>query len=160
MCWIGHTRDKKKAMHDIKVYKVLKVYRLDENVLMSPRQQFQYTEGKTYTAKITPVPGHRRFGLIKVEYGLHCYSERCTFKRLMDGSDPNDPRLKRYCSIHTNLLEYQPDFEMGAIHSYRKDLYYYPVVFECTIPKGTTYYENRAGEIVSEALTIDKVTEL
>jgi hypothetical protein len=49
---------------------------------------------------------------------------------------------------------------MGAIHTYREDLYYYPAVFECTIPKGTTYYENRAGEIVSEALTIDKVTEL
>jgi hypothetical protein len=155
MCWIGHTRDKKKAMHDIKVYKVLKVYRLDENVLMSPRQQFQYTEGKTYTAKITPVPGHRRFGLIKVEFGLHCYSERCTFKR-----EDWDIHLKKYSDVFAELTEHLPDWEMGAIHSYRKDLYYYPVVFECAIPKGTTYYDNRAGEIVSEALTIDKVTEL
>jgi hypothetical protein len=68
--------------------------------------------------------------------------------------------LKKYSDVFAELTEHLPDCEMGAIHTYRKDLYYYPAVFECTIPKGTTYYENRAGEIVSEALTIDKVTEL
>ena len=159
MCWIGNKTDKKKARRDIKTYKVLNVYKLDENVLMSPRQQFQYTIGQTYNARIHQESINRPvLGKIRFEYGIHCYSENCTFKRF--GGDPNDPKTKRYCSIATRLTHYQKDYETGAVHTYLKDSYYYPAVFECTIPKGTTYYENEAGEIVTEALTIDKYTNI
>lgn len=160
MCWIGLVTNKRKAMHDIKVYKVLYVYNPNENVLLSPRQQFQYTIGQTYNAKISPQAINRpRLGFVRITYGLHCYSENCTFSRMYDG-DSDDSKLKRYCSIHANLTEHQNDFECGALHVFRKKGYYHPVVFECTIPKGTTYYENKAGEIVTEALTIEKITEL
>jgi hypothetical protein len=159
MCWIGYTLDKRRAMHDIKAYKVLYVYKLDENVLMSPRQEFKYAIGQTYNARITPQAiNGARLGFIRITYGLHCYSENCTFTRYE--GDPHDPKIRRYCSIYARLTHYQDDIETGALHTFRKKDYYFPVVFECTIPKGTTYYENKAGEIVTEALTIDKITEL
>ncbi len=162
MCWIGRRANKRKAMHDTIVYKVLNVYRLDENVLMSPRQHFQYEVGRTYNVKIFPMGINRySFDMIKIVHGIHCYSGKCTFDRMLDGGDPFDSQLKRYCSIHANLIQNLADFDSGAIHVYRQDTFYFPMVFECIIPKGTTYYVNKAGEIATEALTIKKaITDL
>lgn len=154
MCWIGNQSNKKIATHNMTVYKVLDIYKLDENVLMSPRQQFQYNLGKIYHAKIKPQSINKpNLHLIKISCGLHCYSKKCTFPRF------GHHRNVRYNDIHTNLLVHQSDLEAGALHVFRKKEFYFPAVFKCIIPKGTTYYENKAGEIVTETLKIIKLTE-
>lgn len=154
MCWIGKRTDKRIAENDIKAYKVVLLYTLDENVLMSPRKFFQYTEGKTYTASIFEFRSPT-VDRIKIDYGLHCYSNKCKFIRY-DESLSKDID----CTIHVELEREQSMLDSGAVHYYSKDAYYNPVVVECTIPKGTKYYRNYAGEIVTEKLRINKVTQL
>lgn len=151
--WRGHTQNERIAEDDVMVYKVFMMSRLNTNILTTPYKRFQYEEGKTYHAKIYTFVSDTYSGNIKIDSGIHCYSKQCEFLRYSE----SDITMRRASTIHVKLEKEQskPD-----ILSYRADMYYHPVVVECIIPKGTRYFINTAGEIVTESLTVDYVTRI
>lgn len=165
MCWIGKTTDKKIAKKNVLVYKILDRYKYGEHDLLSPSMKFNnniepidyvYKQGKINTAHIGPQPikRHKKIGsedAIRIDKGIHCYSTKCTFEHSSDTARNR---------IRVNLTKKQFIHEIGTLHFYEEDMYYDPVIVLCTIPKGTTYYQNNAGEIVTEKLITNFITGL
>ena len=131
MCWTGKITDKHIAeAGDMPVYKVLLI---KGNRLFSPCREMPYAENILYTQKIRPI-GEEEIG---IEEGLHCYSGSCMVKMKNAYTDRDIiVDTKRNYRMH-----YEPYNGIMA-------------VFRGVIPKGTVYYENGHGEIVSEGLKI------
>lgn len=131
MCWTGKITDKHIATAgDMPVYKVLLI---NGDKLLSPYRDMPYVENMLYTQKIRPIGE----GEIGIEAGLHCYSGSCTVKMKNAYSD-------KYVIVDTKRcfrVYYESNNGIMA-------------VFRGIIPKGTVYYENEHGEIVSEGLKI------
>lgn len=160
MCWIGKTTDKKIAKKNVLVYKILDRYKYGERYLLSPCMKFNntvepidyvYKQGKTNTAHIDPRPIKQHEDVIRIDKGIHCYSTKCTFEH---------SSVTARNRIRVNLTKKQAPHEMGTLHLYKEDMYYDPVIVLCTIPKGTTYYQNNAGEMVTEKLITNFITGL
>jgi hypothetical protein len=161
MCWINDDRrtlkagndgkfvetkmpSQKIAEDDIVVFKVLRkwkdcgkpVYHYTSAVMGYP-----YTIGKTYCDDIhlykTP------WNEWTIDKGLHCFSKKTTFSYKKNPCS----RLGRMCMIVDTghgIVTYNDD----AIGLYRQ------VVVKCVIPKGSAYYENFRGEIVTDKIII------
>ena len=130
MCWTGNITDKHIAKADMPVYKVLLI---NGNDLLSPYRKMLYFRNILYIEKIKPI-GEEEIG---IEAGLHCYSGSCTVKM-------KNAYTNRDIIVDTKRcfrLYYESDNGIMA-------------VFRGVIPKGTVYYENEHGEIVSEGLKI------
>ena len=156
MCWIGKPQDKRIAEDDIIVYKVFKMSRLDTNKLFTIYGGYLYEEGKTYSRNIIPVTDSGDLNRIIIENGIHCYSKKCKFLRY----DESDLTMRRASTVHVKFQNEPLHYEIGTVHNYTEDMYYYPVVAKCVIPEGTKYYINYLGEIVTEQLTIEYVTKI
>lgn len=68
--------------------------------------------------------------------------------------------LKTYINNGFHSLKYPPFHKDGFWHNGDKKLFSwgtYDVVFEVIIPKGSVYYENKDGEIVSTALKLKEI---
>lgn len=150
MCWHGILENKKIATEDVKCYKI--VLRFVDEPYLCFRPYFRYKNtpmeyeiGKTYHDKIcleiTKYTGH-----VTIHKGIHCYdSSVCICSFYGDYG-------KQY--EVSNLLLCTTFSKIGTFFS-RSDCE--AVLVECTIPKGTLYYVNDEGEIVTEKLIINKV---
>ena len=162
MCWEGRTKNKKIAKKDIKATKVLYRYEGESN-LVSPYMKSEYELGKLYKAQIIGRVGDkcgRKDFSFFVHEGLHCFSKKCIIV-----STPNRRELyvrtpSRLERIYIRLGLFAWVFKHSTIRekwdrtnasyeeiSFPRDV----VLVDVIIPKGTTYYENRNGEIVTEA---------
>lgn len=154
MCWVGKTEDIHIAKKDIEVKKVLMKYH-DVPCLkyhgvpcsfVSPYRNAPYKFDVIYEATITPRHPHRPDdGTIIIDTGLHCYSAKCdssTYKNVHG----------RVAVMNIYLLRTFEDTRES--HNYVAEISRNPVLMKCIIPAGTTYYENKRGEIVSEKLII------
>lgn len=141
MCLITNKK-KQIATEDIVVYKVL------SSNLRSPYQCFQYEYGKAYTTKITTV---------RNESAICCF---CSLDEDYLSQNYPDWRyglktLKCYQngfhSISENALEQLKDGNMfnGLLSDDDK-------LFQCIIPKGSTYVVDFVGFIVSSSIIIVK----
>ena len=157
MCWFGNLKESKGkvASEDIFVYKVLNIFYspITKNVsgFFSPYKNMPYKIGEIYTVNpyliepknvATPTDIAHRYGLHytptdithRIDYGLHCYNEECMVGKTAFDSlyidQPNGNFITGYASSH----------------------FCSPVLTKCKIPKGTKYYENSRGEIVTEKL--------
>ena len=142
MCWTGKIADKHIATAgDMPVYKVLLI---NGDELLSPYRGMPYAENILYTKDIKPKTGCNDFMgyQIRIEEGLHCYSGSCTVK--MENAYTDKYILvdtKRHFRLYYKSFRRDTDNRIMA-------------VFRGVIPKGTVYYENEHGEIVSEGLKI------
>lgn len=143
MCWLS---DEYKAPNiadeDIIVYKVMLLREGYRNELASFYYGKRYVIGKEYieeTETVEPVYLYH----YSINKGFHSYSlEKTTEKECYN-----------HCQIWsgTTLLDY---VNLGIDVHYGETL----VAVKCIIPKGSTYYENDLGEIVSDRIIItDKI---
>ena len=146
MCWTGKISDKRIAKKDMIVHKVL--MKLDNGksvTYSSPYQHSKYKLGKQYETKIYPhtFGSKPEEGLIWISFGLHCYSTDCRHTRANGGYKEEKPYMI--------VINFKKE---GELITYRKDYDSYPTLMKAVIPAGTTYYENKKGEIVAEKLII------
>jgi len=133
MCWVSKTLKKRIATKDIKTFKVGDVI---DDQLKSYYQDFFYDFNLLYSTNVEPDYIHPYFHYIL--NGFHSY---------------NFKKCKYFKDKFTNML---------SVKSSRIviDKYYSSAsVVECIVPKGTEYYENEYGEIVSNQIIINKILE-
>lgn len=140
MCWRAFKAEKKIAQKDFNVYKVLMTKEKD-SILISPFRYFPYCLGKEYKAEIHVEEAIFHYEKDTIDEGLHCYSEECM--------------VKEFCKSIAVGNHYGALLECYTIGFYSSRAF--PVVVKCTIPKGTAYYENGNGEIVTEKYILNKV---
>lgn len=142
MCWTGKELDRHIATAgDMPVYKVLLI---NGDELLSPYRDMPYVENMLYTQNIKSKIGCKDFMgyQIRIEEGLHCYSGSCTVKMKNAYTDKDIlVDTKRHFRLYYDSHGLDTDNRIMA-------------VFRGVIPKGTVYYENEHGEIVSEGLKI------
>lgn len=142
MCWISKEINgtEKVANEDVFVFKMLiDTSHRRPNTLLSPICRYFYSIGEDYSIldKIK-VKWSTYDKVYFINEGFHSYSTDCYVTKRLDGS---------------SIVENQVGEVIGRypyIESYNF------VIVSCIIPKGTTYYENERGEIVSEQIRIIK----
>ncbi len=140
MCWEGKVSDRKIATRDIKTKKIVEF--INGSYCGYFQRNFRYELGKTYTAKIKPYEQEPSDTYCMIDAGLHSYA----WDTKMTRSTYSD--IVIICSRECGILSRRFYFFSNPI-----------LAMECTIPKGTVYYENKCGEIVSEKLIINKQIE-
>lgn len=138
MCWCAYRkRDKEMRVvdKDIIVFKVMR--KVAERIYSSYIMGYEYQCGKTYT--INELKSHiSKEGIMIIEDGFHSYSSKDCYVW--------SPFYSYGININKNGY--------GMIATYNK--LYGTCVVECTIPKGSKYYHNYHGEIVSEKIIINR----
>ena len=139
MCWVGKVDDKKIATEDIKTRKIVDKFK--GNYYGYYQEWFEYELGKEYSTKVTPRDGSK-YGIV-IEAGFHSYAWDIEMKQLCAG----DIKVRSLRHLGGQTV-YQNNGKYGGDHKI--------AVMECTIPKGTAYWENQVGEIVSEKLILEE----
>ena len=139
MCWVGFTSDEYRASRDIVAYKIVK-YR--HGKYYAPFYgKFMYELGKTYHEKVDD-EWHSKFYEFSITDGLHCLDRRMSFINLGN--------ILYVCVAHKNKLKDSGELEFisgpGEILC----------GIRCTIPKGTRYFRNKYGHIVSECIKVEE----
>ena len=151
MCWHGILKNRKIATEDLKCYKIVSKFNYEpffRPYFRCNDSPMIYEVGKTYYGKICPEKVAGGANLIAIHEGIHCYDlsvhifHRDKYEVYRDKYEVN---YLLPCGIFLKL----------GIFSSRTDCK--AVLMECTIPKGTLYYMNDKGEIVTEKLIINKV---
>jgi hypothetical protein len=134
MCWECKAKDKKIAKRNIPVKKVL--YKNNK----SPFRGFLYEDGKEYQRELDV---HMKWKYdtekpsgIFIESGLHCYSNKCITKEI---HYDREAYICIFCPIFSSISSF--------LKKHHK-------VVKGFIPVGSTYYENKNGEIVTEKLIL------
>ena len=153
MCWFGERKHKRVAKEDIRCKKVF--YRQPghiRNRYVSPVMKTMYVQGQTYESNIVLTCGT---GYWKIDEGIHCYSmDKVKIERSIAQCGERlvakiPFATDNYGNKHHLCTYYGNDIGMQA------------VVLECIIPKGSVYYENLGGEIVTEKLIIgEEITNI
>lgn len=112
-----------------------KVLVLEKNKLRAFYRKYYYAIGELNQ---TDFPLEINY-LGNIYKGFHSYNnENIKYVAAVPGIWVNNIAIKEFINVFSN-----------ACHSL--------VVVECTIPKGSEYYENSIGEIVSDKLIINKI---
>ena len=138
MCWIGTRTQKWIATNDIPCKKVIGY---DEKVgvyrpwIMRALPCF-YSIGHLYTADFGIEQRSCEHYYLEIHKGIHCYANSLKVYKHHDYS----------MIVGNNLFT-------GDQRTLR------PVLVDCIIPRGATYYENERGEIVTNKLKLVKIHE-
>jgi hypothetical protein len=133
MCWCSgwvETPGRRIAEDDIPVFKIL--YKTLEGKYISPHRSYSYNIGEVYKSDIVLSVLDNYF---VIDVGLHSYSIDCVIDINTYGILVND------IGSHFILDSY---YQCSSS----------PVLMNCIIPKGSTYYKNKRGEIVSDELMV------
>ena len=139
MCWIGLPENKHIAQEDIKCKKIMLFDKENRN-FRSPYMMERYELFEKYTQnfnpdELNPINGSNK---LNINIGIHCFNNEVEFT---------------IPSIGNNRIYF-------GLSVFEKRGKYVPSIVECTIPKGTLYYENSNKEIVTERLIIDKILKV
>lgn len=132
MCWRCYTSIDKishVAETDIRTFKILK---LVEHLLCAYYQNYNYTIGKLNSVNSLELIGNKIFE------GFHSY-------------DLNNDCIPGF--LEGNIVVQDKKGRFLDCYDYIDHI----VKVECIIPKGSKYYENSFGEIVSNKLIVDKI---
>ena len=136
MCWISKTPAILKiASEDIKVFKIIEKF---ENNIISAYKGFRYKIGQLYETEIRLT---ETFSSAFIQQGFHSYSNEC--------------RLERDCT-YLEQPAFRIMFKGSRLDGFSKVSYY---KVNCIIPKGSQYYENEFGEIVSNKIIIKEIID-
>lgn len=143
MCWL--TFDKKAsarkiAEKDIIVYKIM--YESHGNIY-SWFKDFPYEAGVRYVWGKELKPS-RIDDYWRIEKGFHSYNCKSTFILKENNSVFGECWSVRDCKFYTRLNQYS--LSRGSSREIKK--------ITCIIPKGSIYYENEKGEVVSNQIII------
>lgn len=141
MCWRYYTSIDKKshiAETDIRTFKIL---RLEKHTLHAYYQNYDYTIGKINSVNSLELIGNKIFE------GFHSYNlnNDCDRMSVLEGVMMS--ALEGIVMVRDKKGRVL-DHYLCAEHL---------VKVECIIPKGSEYYENSFGEIVSNKLIVDKI---
>ena len=145
MCWIGDNKNEHIAIDDIKCKKILLKETIDNSFCYySPIFNQIYKIGETYTSNPIIPKLYGNGPRVVIHEGIHCYDIKKT--KAVITKDVFGKRNLVIYSIRwlTRKYKYRPLIGWGE----------YAVAVECIIPKGTIYYENQNGEIVTQNLKI------
>lgn len=138
MCWFGERNAVLKiAEEDINVFKIAIK---SENTIISAYKGFQYKIEQLYETEINLEKGYT---FASIDKGFHSYSNKC--------------RLIKGCS-HFGYSAFRIMFKTRLLDSFGRHAVPYCRV-DCIIPKGSQYYENEYGEIVSNKIILKKVID-
>lgn len=138
MCWYGREDNMKIADKDTTVYKILrKTERNGKMHYQGPLFCKSYDMKYKYHTNLGLVPKNTPF--LEINTGFHCYS-----KNVIVTADKAHKLLTAYSKDKKMLLRLYYDPSVSA------------ALIKCTIPKGTTYYENYSGEIVTDTIIIEE----
>lgn len=145
MCWVGENI-KKVAEEDVKCQKIVDHHIPSDTYHAYFHEFFEYECGKVYEEKITPeiTNSSNDHEFIRINEGFHCYSMDIAMKRLASRS------IELTSMTHGTRSAY-PSHVNPAFNT---------VVMECTIPKGTEYYENGSGEIVTSKIIVEEEIQI
>lgn len=151
MCWTTENSSYTKirtAEKDIEVFKIvnLSLNPLDteEYLFYSVYKHFQYKIGGKYNCEIGEIGEVDR--LFYINEGIHSYSKKVKIIHCNDYID--DYYTSAICVFHNNI---------------KLDYFYYKPIYvklKCVIPKGSQYYENEHGEIVSNTIKVISFEEI
>lgn len=127
MCWI--TYGSPSALIAETDIPILKVGREEGNIMVSPYMEFAYELGKIYKTKINPTYDAK--GLYRIYAGFHSY----------------DPRELQAYHEFWSIIVAQGGLTQDVYPSHMN-------VFEGFIPKGSSYYLNMCGKLVSDGICI------
>ena len=141
MCWSSKTLEKRIATKDIKTFKIGFI---KNDRLYSYYKYFLYDFNRLYE---TTIHSELLGEFYMINQGFHSYNpKKCSY----------------FCNITYRHIDVQSKITGELIDRYYDNLIfiYDIIVFKCIIPKGTVYYENEHGEIVSEAIIIKQVKHI
>ena len=141
MCWTGKLSDKKIAEDDISVYKIL-----SKNIdweLVAPYQRTKYNLHKLYSVSEFGMRGvcftHNE---IEIREGFHSFNSNC---KVWGASTVTAIVSAKGVGMDLEISGRISDLLLPA---------------KCIIPKGSEYYENDFGEIVSNKIIIDCIYDM
>lgn len=151
MCWYGKLLSKQVASKEIHCKKVIAYNTRDEYYFpyyVRYGDIKRYEIGKTYTSNLgisnIRISQADFLQHCNIEDGLHCYSWDVTVT----------------ANKVDNSAFAVTDKKGGrAYYWFDAPQLRYPVLVDCIIPKGATYYENDYGEIVTDTLKLVKIIE-
>lgn len=150
MCWKTKHKEltePKTATKPLKTFKVCKEYPhpFNPDKVTSFYFNKEYKKDESYTLN----------GDIQVFYDDFQWSEKYRIDYGFHSYDPDKIRTEKdggTLVFYTTKDDYTLDvYALGSNILYR---------VECTVPKGSVYYENEYGEIVSDKIRIDSITEI
>lgn len=136
MCWVGKIENKHTAKNNIKTFKVCRItpdkkikpyYKINGDIKI-------YKEGETYYSPFGVA--YTGSDYIKIDAGLHSYE------------------------IYNESIGMESYFTYNELMVIKSSTSYEGVnarIVLCTIPKGSKYFINDEGEIVSNCIVINKV---
>lgn len=154
MCWRSDKveyQKKKIADEDIEVFKI--VQNICGDYFSSIYQGFRYDIGNEYEQEMetgnvinTSITSEEYISQILIHRGLHSYSSKDV------GINPAGKNMEYLCitSIRKNHV----------IDSFLIEEYANMYKLNCIIPKGSEYYENELGEIVSNKIKVISSEEI
>jgi hypothetical protein len=145
MCWTGFLTDKKVAEKNITCYKIISQY---QGKYYAYYRVTPYEFNKLYEEPITPLKRNALTYSHSVFEGLHCYSENVKIKYYYGCFIVNTANITQYTP---NFPHFESNVRFNVL------TFYMPIVVKCIIPKGTVYYENKHGDIVSEKLILKEI---
>lgn len=156
MCLITEFVEPEYAKKDLIVYKVLK--RKNELLAESPFQEFRYVLNQEYGTRIV-----KELQLSEILFCSSIDSEyfRKKYKSIFDVLD-----ICRSQVLAGKLVAINQGFHSCYKKAFVKELLNVPsycdkrFVYECVTPKGTLYYRDAVGGIVSEKIIIKKEIDI
>lgn len=143
MCWSGSNQSRKTAMKNIVCYKILKKDKKEDDKYFSYYYDFQYKFGELYENSLYFYPmRHVRDNesIIMINDGFHSYDYISIFEKIR---------------AFTNTIGFAVFYKTINSGIYYKHNYMLSLV-ECIIPKGSIYYENEYGLLVSDRIIVKK----
>ena len=143
MCWTGYRDCKQIAKKDIPCKKIIAYNKVFRTYTSWFTRNIDYSIGKTYSETIMV---YNRTGaswcrdIVDIREGLHCFDDRLESK-------------EKWVDVFRHIIIGSYSFESTQFATVM------PVLVDCIIPKGATYYVNVRGEIVTNQLKLVKIHE-
>lgn len=144
MCWESYNKPiKKKAEKDIAVFKII------TRDFKSYYRSYKYKLNHTYRTRIGQIL-HPTLYTFSIFEGFHSYSKECEITRYNNSFNLFPKKVKMF------------EVRSKCNKKFRLDAFQIEKVLKvnCIIPKGSLYYENEDGEIVSSSIRIVRVLDL
>ena len=149
MCWRSKRRKVKIADTDMPVFKIALEFDGEIHPYFNYSSPWRYVEGETYANdKSFDFNYWKTDETFEVNKAIHSYSA----KNIRLTTDDVPPPYIRVCTYKTTKESNDVLTRYSQRYSIIKS-----VVMLCTIPKGTMYAVNEVGEIVSDAIKVEKM---
>ena len=155
MCWTAYNKQRSQPIKAEKDVKAFKIAVFTENGNATPYfmdySKIVYKTGETYTTNMESP--EQKYCSYVIGEGFHSYNkDTCYYTK---GEVNSFDTVTDEATFHYNRITVNSHNCGYVIMNYLSHRAI--CVMHCTIPEGTTYYENENGELVSNAIRIDSI---